>query len=119
MFDCEIITGWCGKRTLQRFGAIGQKGSIAIIERFFLTLKNECTRLILVPMSVATFRRELLYFVDWYNGLRPHAGLAGRTPQEAYEGVRETPVDDGGGVIKLEFYKRRRHLPVLTKRKAA
>ena len=87
-----------GTYTCHCLGAIGQKGSIAIIERFFLTLKSECTRLILVPMSVATFRREPLYFADWYNGLRPHAGLAGKTPQEAYEGVRETPVDDGGGV---------------------
>ena len=98
---------------------MGQKGSIAIIERFFLTMKNECTRLILVPTKVAIFRRELRYFVDWYNELRPHAGLAGRTPEEAYEGVRETPVDHGGGAIKLEFYKQRRHLPHLIKRKAA
>ncbi len=119
VFDCGVINVWCGKHTRQRFGTIGQKGSIAIIERFFLTMKNEWTRTILVPMSVATFRRELLYFVDWYNGFRPHAGLAGRTPQEAWDGVQETPVDDGGGAIKLEFYKRRRHLPVLTKRKAA
>ena len=119
MFDCEIIREWCGGTTRQRFGAVGQKGSIAIIERFFLTLKNEFTRRIFVSLSSASFRRELRYFVEWFNTRRPHAGLDGRTPEEIYEGKGAKTTNQCGGVVRLEFYKHRRHLPVVTNRRAA
>ena len=31
VFKCAVIRDWCGRRTRQRFGAVGQKGSIAIL----------------------------------------------------------------------------------------
>ncbi len=98
---------------------MGQKGSIAILERFFLTAKNEFTRLILVSVSAASFRREARFFTEWFNELRPHAALDGRTPHEVYEGRTDQPDDASGGVIRIGFHKRRRHLPVVTTRKAA
>ncbi len=119
VFDCEILRAWCGRTSRHRFGAVGQKGSIAIIERFFLSLKNELTRVILVSLSVAAFRREALYYMEWFNTQRPHAALEGKTPQEAYEGREMKMPNKIGGVICLEFYKRRRHLPVVTSRRVA
>ena len=98
---------------------MGQKGSIAIIERFFLSLKNELTRVILVSLSVAAFRREALYYMEWFNTQRPHAALQGKTPQEAYEGREMKTPNKSGGMICLEFYKRRRYLPVVTSRRVA
>ena len=38
VFKCQSIRDWCGDSVGHRFGAVGQKESIAIIERFFLTL---------------------------------------------------------------------------------
>ncbi len=44
-FTSKTFRRWCRKRGVrQRFGAVGQKGSIAVIERFFRTLKSEGTR---------------------------------------------------------------------------
>ena len=55
-FWCDAFKDWCGHQGLTpRFGAVGQHGSIALIERFILTLKNECMRIILVPLRADVF----------------------------------------------------------------
>ena len=77
--------GWCKREEIKpRFGAIGQHGSIAVIERFIRTMKSEGTRQILVPLDLHNMRQELAFFIHWYNEFRPHQYLNARTPQEAY-----------------------------------
>ena len=45
---------WCIQHGVKpRFGAVGESGSIAVLERFWLTLKDECTRRIMVPYAIA------------------------------------------------------------------
>ena len=51
-------------------------------ERVVLSLKEECLRRIVVPMSLPDLQIEIGLYVDWYNVHRPHQGLAGRTPAE-------------------------------------
>jgi putative transposase len=77
---------WCRRRGIQhRFGAVGKYGSLAVIERCIRSLKNECTRrLVLVPYRLSTLRQELTLYSSWYNGHRPHAWLRGATPDEGY-----------------------------------
>ena len=76
---------WCRRKGIRpRFGAVGQHGSIAVVERFIQTVKVECTRRHLVSFRAKTFRRELLWFATWYNQHRPHTTLGGRTPDEIY-----------------------------------
>jgi len=70
----------------QRFGAIGKHGSIALVERWIRTLKDEGVRRSLAPIRWRTVGRELSLLADWYNGHRPHAGLAGATPDEIHFG---------------------------------
>ena len=41
-------------------------------------------REIVVPLRRETMRRELHSLVEWYNELRPHMTLKGRTPNEVY-----------------------------------
>ncbi len=145
-FQCEDFKQWCGRRGIQpRFGAIGQHGSIAIVERFIQTVKNECTRRLLVPFRREAIRRELLLFVAWYNQHRPHMTLAGRTPDEAYFPCRsantgpryeprpgwprpspcaipQTLIQGAAGVpleMGLAFHGGRKHLPVVVLRRAA
>jgi hypothetical protein len=72
----------------QRFGAIGKHGSIALVERCIRTLRDEGVRHGLAPVRWRSVGRELSLFVDWYDGQRPHAGLAGATPDEIYYGRR-------------------------------
>jgi len=46
-----VFKDWCDRQGITpRFGAVGQHGSIALIERFILSLKNGCARIILVPL---------------------------------------------------------------------
>ena len=76
---------WCRhKHIFPRFGAVGQHGSIAVVERFILTLKDGYTRLTLIPPGKDVLRRELPFFVCWYNEHRPHTVLCGKTPHEVY-----------------------------------
>jgi len=77
-FWCSVFKDWCdGQGITPRFGAVGQHGSIALIERFILSLKNECTRIILVPLRREAFHRELRFFEVWFNQHRPHSTLDG------------------------------------------
>ena len=54
---------WCDEHEVTpRFGAVGQHGSIALIERFIRTLKSEGLRRILLPLRVGDINRELALF---------------------------------------------------------
>ncbi len=78
-----LYLAWCKRRNvLPRFGAIGQHGSIAILERFWRSMKSELFRRIFVPFRLARAETELALYVRWYNGHRPHQGLGGLTPNE-------------------------------------
>jgi transposase InsO family protein len=84
-FWCDAFKAWCDRLGITpRFGAVGQHGSIALVERFILSLKNQCTRVILVPLRSEAFRRELVGYADWFNQDRPHSALGGKTPHEVY-----------------------------------
>ncbi len=125
-----------------RFGAVGKKGSIAIIERYFLTLKNEGTRKILIPLGRDEVDTELSVFAEWYNTKRPHSSLAGCTPEERrlgeplpterprYETRPNYPIDPedltAGRVWRIESatldpkcFTRRKHLPDISLNVAA
>jgi len=74
-FWCSVFKEWCDRQGITpRFGAVGQHGSIALIERCILSLKNECTRIILVPLRTGAFHQELTCFAYWYNRSRPVPG---------------------------------------------
>ena len=83
-FWCESFKDWCGRKGIRpRFGAVGKKGSIAVIERFIGSLKSECMNVILVPIRERNFRRELALFSDWYNQYRPvHGELLTHHPED-------------------------------------
>src|SRR5262249_14592852 len=71
-FTSDGFKRWCRRRSIrQRYGAVGAHGSIAVIERFFRTLKSECTRVLAtVPLHRRWFQQEVALFLDWYNGER-------------------------------------------------
>jgi putative transposase len=84
-FWCPKFKGWCKSHQIKpRFGAVGQYGSIAVVERFIRTLKDEYTRLLDVPSRRRDFRAELACFIEYYNEWRPHSFLRGKAPNEAY-----------------------------------
>jgi transposase InsO family protein len=147
-FDCGHYRDWCGNRKPKikpRFGAVGKKGSIAVVERFILSLKEECIRYIAVPFAVPALQTELNLYVFWYNHHRPHQALGGRTPFEAYHGLKpanealrfeprpdwplaspcagpQAPPRRPPGLrldFEVSFLEGRRHLPIIEVRQAA
>jgi transposase InsO family protein len=91
---------WCARHGVRpRFGAVGKKGSIAVIERFFRSLKGECCRRILVPCTLEAMVAELDLYLRWYNECRPHRALGGLTPaggSQAQAEPRRGPVSSRG-----------------------
>ncbi|MBL8741363.1 MAG: DDE-type integrase/transposase/recombinase [Myxococcales bacterium] len=80
---------WCRSLNVRpRFGAVHQHGSIAIIERFWRSMKDECFRRIPVPLALAAMTRELAAYLDWYHAHRPHQALGGLTPAERMSAKR-------------------------------
>ena len=139
-FEAAQYLEWCRRRRVRpRFGAVGRKGSIAVVERFMRSLKSEHLRRILVPLGRTVFRREVALYVDWYNRCRPHSSLEGRTPAErlrrtpAVTSLLETrpryPLRRRGrkrrrrlrGTLKLviDHSQGRPHLPIVSLREAA
>ena len=136
--------GWCDDNdVLPRFGAVGQSGSIAVLERFFRSLKGEMLRrLPVVPRRFAAMHREVTAYTHWDNQHRPHRALGGRTPAEVRDGGvaaseqprwetrARYPLARGGhtrlarrvkGKLELvvERVEGRDHLPVVSLREAA
>ena len=145
-FDCHGFRRWCARRGIQlRYGAVGRHGSIAVVERCIRTLKEMLRLLVLVPLRAAAFRKELSLIVEWYNAFRPHSALAGRTPDEVYFAkfpahrrprfeprakwprgspcARPWALTRGRPGARLEldvaFHGGRKHLPIVTLKRAA
>ena len=145
-WKCAAYSKWCRRHWIQpRFGAVGKQGSIAAVERFIKTLKDEGTRRCSLPVKRDTLQRELKRFALRYNEHRPHTALEGGTPNERYHALaaaneaprfepsarwpRSSPCagpqtavgeQHGGRVeIVVRFLGGRRHLPVVTLKRAA
>ena len=146
-FTARALKRWCHRRGIrQRFGAIGKYGSLAVIERCIRTLKNECTRrLIAVSYRRVDFENELRLYFSWYNGHRPHLRLRGATPDEIYRRrrlahraprfeprprwPRRSPCASPQALIRgqpgaplslvVRYQCGRRHLPIITLKRAA
>jgi transposase InsO family protein len=79
------FANWCRRHDIrQRFGAVGKRGSIAVIESFWKRLKEDLRAAMFVPLLPRSFRREVHFVMSWYNDARPHTALGGATPNEVY-----------------------------------
>jgi putative transposase len=85
-FPSKGYRRWCTRHDIRpRFGAVGQHGSIAVIERFIRTLK-EAMRFEAVSSRQSNMHGDVVRWINWYNEHRPHSSLGGRTPNEVYFG---------------------------------
>jgi len=68
----------------RRTGAIGKKGSIAVVERWWRTLKHALQLPFFRPLTQQALEERVAYFVSHCSFHRPHQALGGRTPAEAF-----------------------------------
>jgi len=144
----EGFRKWCKDhqpRIKPRRGAVGQYGGLAVIERFIRSMKDECTRRIVVPFHLGAMRTELDFYIAWYNEFRPHSSLNGATPAEVYSGVTpanqlprleprerwpvdsvcanpQAPIRGDPGTrfeLRVSFLEGRKHLPIVEFEEAA
>jgi transposase InsO family protein len=127
-FWSQTFKQWCKRNAIRsRFGAVGKYGSIAVIERMFRSLKSECTRQILVPIAQSAMLRELDCYASWFNTYRPHQGLEGMTPAERQADETQMPAEYRRRrnsnlqplTLDVEYFKERKHLPIVRLRPAA
>ncbi len=72
IFWCEDLKDCFRHNGLRpRYGAVGPHGSVAVVERFIRTMKDDATRKIVVPQREAGLRTELTSFFAWYSRRRP------------------------------------------------
>jgi transposase InsO family protein len=134
--QARCFTGRVFRRALerlgvkQRFGAIGKKGSIALIERLWRTLKDTLGLRLVRPLAAEDLMAKIEIGLVHYAHFRPHQALGGATPAEIYFGrglahlsaipsprgrPGEGPMDSP---FRVEYLDAERLLPLLV-RKAA
>ncbi len=125
-FECDAYNAWCDRKGIApRYAAAESIRATAVIERFFLSLKDEWLRRILIPLDRDAMRREVSLYLDWFARHRPHQGLDGRMPREVYEGM---PVVARANLkakevhpsqLVVRFHEGRRQLPIVELRRSA
>ena len=108
------------RRIRRRFGAIGRTGSVALVERFWRSMKDEYARGLFLYRPIARIERQMRSFALWFNAERPHTSLGFRTPDDVHHGrPRRRPRNLTRGVLAVRFVSGDSRLPVLRLRHAA
>jgi transposase InsO family protein len=129
---------WCKRKNIRpRYGAVHQYGSIAVIERFMKSLKDEWLRRVIIPLRLEAMRSELSAYTAWFNEHRPHQALNGCTPREIYKDpvlldpspctgarqvrstVHNVAKPHSGLTLAVTYHEGRRHLPIIELKWAA
>ncbi len=125
-FECDAYKAWCDRKGIApRYAAAESIRATAVIEGFFLSLKDEWLRHILVSLDRDAMRREVSLYLAWHAEHRPHQGLDGRTPNEVYDRLpaveraklkaKEVPRSE----LIVRFHEGRRQLPIVEIKQAA
>jgi transposase InsO family protein len=105
---------------LRRYGAVGRRGSIALIERTWRSLETEYVRHLFLHRPVRALETRLRQWARWHNAWRSHQGLGQRTPDEAYRRRLPRRVRNvTAGTLHVRFLDGDHRLPILRLRNAA
>jgi len=120
-FTARAFTRSLRRRGIRhRFGAIGRSGSIALIERFWRSLKTEYAGGLFLYRPLRAIEANLASYAGWFNTERPHQGLGNRTPDEVHAGrAKRARAVPRRAVLSVRYFGNDRALPVLRLRRAA
>jgi putative transposase len=137
---------WCERKEIRpRYASIGSLRATAVIERFFRSLKSEMACIVGAALTKKRLQEKLALYFRWFEEHRPHQGLGGRTPREAFNGLAPAnrrprfeprprwpkesgcahplarPKPNAGGELALivAFADDERQLPIIALRRAA
>jgi transposase InsO family protein len=115
----QLVNGLlCRHGVRRRYGAVGRQGSIAVIERFWRSMKQEYIHGLFLYRPKAAIGTRLRRYARWFNEERPHQGLRNRT--EIYRGrPPRTARNLTGGQLCVRFLDGDRRLPILRLANAA
>jgi transposase InsO family protein len=99
----ELLIPWDVK---QRFGAVGQHGSIAVTERVILTLKYEWLKRVPVIRGLDHLSHLLQDFEIYYNEYRGHATLGGAVPSLIHRGEQWTKPEKSAKALPPNIERR-------------
>ncbi len=103
-----------------RYGAIHRHGSLALIERWWKSMKSEFANGLCLYRPLPRIEAHLQAYARWFNTERPHQGLGQRTPDEVHFGrstrAKAVPLRS---VVAVRFIADEHALPVLRLRPAA
>jgi transposase InsO family protein len=107
-FDGRVIADFLKSYGVkQRFGAVGQHGSIAVTERVNRTLKEEWLRRVPLIRGRGHLAELCAGFSLWYNEWRPHMTLRGLRPGDVYGREQPEAVPKSAKVVPLNIERRR------------
>ena len=88
VFDCEAFRRWVKRKGIKppRYGAVGKHGSIAVVERFILTLKQLLRQLPLIPLARNHSDTSWSRSSSGITSIARHTTFGGQTPNEVYVG---------------------------------
>jgi putative transposase len=114
-FTAKAVERWSERHDVRhRLGAVGRKGSIARMERFWRSMKCEYARGLLLYVPRRTMERRLRTYVRWFNRSRPHQGLGQRTPDQIhFRRRRKATKHLERGRLEVHHEGGERSLPVL------
>lgn len=105
---------------LRRYGAVGRKSSISLIERFWRSAKQEYVRHLFLYRSVKAIDAKLRRYQTWFNSERPHQGIGQRTPDDVYfDRPAQAPRSTTDSKLHVRFLDGDRRLPILRLHRAA
>ena len=91
-------------------------GSIAVIERFIRSLKEDYLKRLLIPLRMDALRQEIAGYTQWVNGTPPTRAIRSScaalyAPPKPGQGTPLTRV--------IRFADRHKKLPIIERRQAA
>jgi transposase InsO family protein len=129
---------WCKRKNIRpRYGAAHRYGSIAVIERFIKSLKDEWLRRLIIPLHLQAMKKELSVYCSRFNEHRPHQALNGCTPRDIYRNPAlldlspcTRPRHERSTIhnvmqphprlkLVVTYHEGRRHLPIIELKRAA
>lgn len=99
----ELVHQWDVK---QRFGAVGQHGSIAVTERVIRTMKDEWLKRVALIRGFDHLAALLEDFERYYNAYRGHMTLGGAPPIVVHQGQQWQKPERSAKVLPLAIERR-------------